>query len=171
MEGKDDGLRSLAEYVLRGINHPIGVAGYRLGDVLLGDFAKYLPSPEDLQNWMQEQSRRAGVGSFFWRTATRSKKWMAQGRCVPAREVHFSRANAYRKLFLRRVGGPSNGKCVGFDFGHRRELSSIEWGYARAAESSQVFADIYAEKMSGMPIMHGFFLCWPFVFGALVKMP
>lgn len=110
-------------------------------------------------------------GAFFWRTATRSKKWMAQGRCAPAREVHFSRANAYRKLFLRRVGGPSNGKCVGFDFGHRRELSSIEWGYARAAESSQVFADIYAEKMSGMPIMHGFFLCWPFVFGALVKMP
>lgn len=73
------------------------------------------------------------------------------------REKCISRAYAYRKLFLRRVGGPSNGKCVGFDFGHRRELSSIEWGYARAAESSQVFADIYAEKMSGMPIMHGFF--------------
>lgn len=56
MEGKDDGLRSLAEYALRGINHPIGVGGYRLGDVLLGDFAKYLPSPEDLQNRMQKQS-------------------------------------------------------------------------------------------------------------------
>lgn len=109
-------------------------------------------------------------GAFFGgRQRGRRSGW--RRAAVRLREKCISRAYAYRKLFLRRVGGPSNGKCVGFDFGHRRELSSIEWGYARAAESSQVFADIYAEKMSGMPIMHGFFLCWPFVFGALVKMP
>lgn len=40
----------VAEYTLKDINQPIGVSEYRLGDVLPGDFAKYLPSPEDLQN-------------------------------------------------------------------------------------------------------------------------
>ncbi|MBR2835743.1 MAG: DUF1016 family protein, partial [Coriobacteriales bacterium] len=40
----------VAEYSLQDINQPIGVSEYRLGDVLPGDFAKYLPSPEDLQS-------------------------------------------------------------------------------------------------------------------------
>lgn len=40
----------VAEYTLKDINQPIGVSEYRLGDVLPGDFAKCLPSPEDLQN-------------------------------------------------------------------------------------------------------------------------
>ncbi len=40
----------VAEYTLKDVNKPIGVSAYRLGDVLPGDFAKYLPSPEDLQN-------------------------------------------------------------------------------------------------------------------------
>ena len=39
----------VAEYTLKDINQPIGVSEYRLGDVLPDDFAKYLPSPEDLQ--------------------------------------------------------------------------------------------------------------------------
>lgn len=39
----------VAEYTLKDINQPIGVSEYRLGDVLPGDFGKYLPSPEDLQ--------------------------------------------------------------------------------------------------------------------------
>ena len=170
MEGKDDGLRSLAEYALRGINHPIGVAGYRLGDVLLEDFAKYLPRPGICRIGCRSKADVRVWGAFL-EDGNEVEEVDGAGPLCACAEVHFSRAYAYRKLFLRRVGGSSNGKCVGFDFGCRRELSSIEWGYARAAESSQVFADIYAEKMSGMPIMHGFFLCWPFVFGALVKMP
>lgn len=40
----------VAEYTLKDVNQPIGVSEYRLGDVLPGDFAKYLPSPEDLQS-------------------------------------------------------------------------------------------------------------------------
>ena len=40
----------VAEYTLKDVNKPIGVSAYRLGDVLPGDFAKYLPSLEDLQN-------------------------------------------------------------------------------------------------------------------------
>lgn len=40
----------VAEYTLEDINQPIGVSEYRLGDVLPGDFAKCLPSPEGLQN-------------------------------------------------------------------------------------------------------------------------
>lgn len=40
----------VAEYALQDIDHPIGVSEYRLGDALPGDFAKYLPSPEDLQS-------------------------------------------------------------------------------------------------------------------------
>ena len=40
----------VAEYTLKDVNKPIGVSAYRLGDVLPGDFAKYLPSREDLQN-------------------------------------------------------------------------------------------------------------------------
>ncbi|MBQ9058592.1 MAG: DUF1016 family protein [Atopobiaceae bacterium] len=40
----------VAEYTLQDIDQPIGVSEYRLGDVLPGDFAKYLPSPEDLQS-------------------------------------------------------------------------------------------------------------------------
>lgn len=39
----------VAEYTLQDIDQPIGVSEYRLGDVLPGDFGKYLPSPEDLQ--------------------------------------------------------------------------------------------------------------------------
>lgn len=39
----------VAEWSLRTIDAPIGVSEYRLGDVLPGDFGKYLPSPEDLQ--------------------------------------------------------------------------------------------------------------------------
>lgn len=40
----------VAEWSLRTIDAPIGVSEYRLGDVLPGDFAKYLPTPEDLQS-------------------------------------------------------------------------------------------------------------------------
>lgn len=40
----------VAEWSLRTIDAPIGISEYRLGDVLPGDFAKYLPSPEDLQS-------------------------------------------------------------------------------------------------------------------------
>ena len=40
----------VAEYTLKDVNQPIGVSEYRLGDVLPGDFGKYLPSPEDLQS-------------------------------------------------------------------------------------------------------------------------
>lgn len=40
----------VAEYTLKDVNRPIGVSEYRLDDVLPGDFAKYLPSPEDLQS-------------------------------------------------------------------------------------------------------------------------
>lgn len=43
---KDD---VVAEHTLKDINQPIGVGEYRLGDVLPGDFGKYLPSPEDPQ--------------------------------------------------------------------------------------------------------------------------
>lgn len=39
----------VAEYSLKDINQPIGVSEYRLGDELPEDYAKYLPSPADLQ--------------------------------------------------------------------------------------------------------------------------
>ena len=39
----------VAEYSLRDINAPIGVSEYKLGDVLPGEYLKYLPTPEDLQ--------------------------------------------------------------------------------------------------------------------------
>lgn len=85
----------MAEYALRGINHPIGVGGYRLGDVLLGDFAKYLPSPEDLQNRMQEQSRRAGVGSFFLEDGNEVEEVDGAGPlCACARSAFLARLRA-----------------------------------------------------------------------------
>lgn len=39
----------VAEYSLRDINAHIGVSEYKLGDVLPGEYLKYLPTPEDLQ--------------------------------------------------------------------------------------------------------------------------
>lgn len=39
----------VAEYSLRDIAAPIGVSGYRLGDVLPEQYLEYLPTPEDLQ--------------------------------------------------------------------------------------------------------------------------
>lgn len=39
----------VAEYSLRSIDAPIGVSEYRLGDALPGEYAEYLPTPEDLQ--------------------------------------------------------------------------------------------------------------------------
>lgn len=40
---------TVAEYSLKGIDAPIGVSEYRLGDVLPVEYSKYLPSPEDLE--------------------------------------------------------------------------------------------------------------------------
>lgn len=39
----------VAEYALRGIDQPVGVSTYRLGDELPKDYRDVLPSPEDLQ--------------------------------------------------------------------------------------------------------------------------
>lgn len=38
----------VAEYALRGIDQPVGVSTYRLGDELPKDYRDVLPSPEDL---------------------------------------------------------------------------------------------------------------------------
>ena len=39
----------VAEYALRGIDQPVGVSAYRLGDELPEDYRDVLPSPEDLR--------------------------------------------------------------------------------------------------------------------------
>ncbi len=161
--GKDDGLRSLAEYALRGINHLLAL----LGTAWATCCWRTLPSTS-LARGSAESDAGAkptcGCGELFWRTATRSKKWMAQGRCAPARSAFLARLRVPQALFSGASAARAMASVSALTSGAAGNFQSIEWGYARAAESSQVFADIYAEKMSGMPIMHGFFLCWPFVF-------
>jgi hypothetical protein len=53
--------RTIAEYALRDMTKPIGVADYRLTHTLPGDLARALPNPADLERLMEGEPRDDGA--------------------------------------------------------------------------------------------------------------
>lgn len=54
--------RTVAEYALRDMTKPIGVAEYRLTHTLPGNLARALPDPADLERLMEDEPREASEG-------------------------------------------------------------------------------------------------------------
>jgi len=53
--------RSIAEYALRDMTKPIGVADYRLTHMLPGDLARALPDPAELERLMEDEAHDADI--------------------------------------------------------------------------------------------------------------
>jgi len=54
--------RTIAEYALRDMTKPIGVAEYRLTHTLPGNLAEALPDPADLERLMEDEPRESAEG-------------------------------------------------------------------------------------------------------------